>query len=179
MSTSDWLMRTKDLNFRVRDFIDGNYTNKSSGYNLISKHSPRDGSLLYSFGEGSATEVDQAVANAKAGFDDGRWLSLSIHQRQAILHKLADLVSVNKEELALYECLDVGKPITHALTGDIATVIDRLRSSADMADKLLAPSGADGSLQRASRALRHILPDPLSPGRRAGSGGERSACRPP
>jgi acyl-CoA reductase-like NAD-dependent aldehyde dehydrogenase len=41
--------------------------------------------------------------------------------------------------------LDVGKPITVALNGDIPTVAHQIRSSADLADKLLSPSSKDGS----------------------------------
>lgn len=46
-----------------------------------------------------------------------------------------------KEEFALYECLDVGKPIAHALS----EVARSLRSCAELEDKLLPPSGADGT----------------------------------
>ena len=35
------------------------------------------------------------------------------------LLKLADLVEEHQEELALYESMDVGKPISNALTADI------------------------------------------------------------
>jgi acyl-CoA reductase-like NAD-dependent aldehyde dehydrogenase len=145
MSTPDWLMHARDLNLNIRDFIDGNYKDNCLDENLICKHSPRDGSLLYQFGVGQPTVVDQAVNNARQAFDDGRWRSLAIRQRQIVLHKLADLVESNREELALYECLDVGKPISHALEGDIASVVSHLRSSADFADKLFSPSAADGS----------------------------------
>ena len=145
MNTLNWSMRAKDLNLRVRDFIDGRYTDISPGTALIEKYSPRDGSLLYQFGSGTSKDVDRAVSHARKSFDDGRWRLLPMSQRQAVLHRLADLVEAHKDELALYECMDVGKPITHALQGDIPTVIHHLRSSADMADKLLAPSGADGT----------------------------------
>jgi acyl-CoA reductase-like NAD-dependent aldehyde dehydrogenase len=145
MNTSNWSMRANDLNLCVRNFIDGRYTDISTGDGLIDKHSPRDGRLLYQLGSGTLDDVNNAVANAQTAFDDGRWRSLPLYRRQAVLHKLADLVETHKEELALYESLDVGKPITNALHGDIPSVAHRLRASADLADKLLAPSSADGS----------------------------------
>lgn len=144
MDVSDWIVRSKSLKFSIKNFINGCYTEISTG-EVIDKYSPRDGSLLYQLGSGAADDVDLAVSNARESFDDGRWRSLTMSQRQAVLHNLADLVEVNREELALYECLDVGKPITHALNGDITTVVHHLRSRADMADKLLAPSGAVGA----------------------------------
>ena len=145
MNKPNWSMRTSDLNLRVRNFIDGCYTDISTGECMIDKHSPRDGSLLYQLGSGTFDDVNNAVKNSQEAFDDGRWRSLPMSQRQAVLRKLADLVEAHQEELALYECLDVGKPITQALNGDIPTVANHLRTSADMADKLLAPSGADGT----------------------------------
>ena len=145
MNTPDWPIRANDLNLCIRNFIDGRYTDISTGEGLLDKHSPRDGCLLYQLGSGTLEDVNNAVANAQAAFDDGRWRSLPLSQRQAVLHKLADLVETHREELALYESLDVGKPITQALKGDIPGVISRLRGPADMADKLLESSGADGT----------------------------------
>jgi acyl-CoA reductase-like NAD-dependent aldehyde dehydrogenase len=145
MSTIDWPGRANEQNLHVRNFIDGRYTDISVGKGLLDKHSSRDGGLLYQLGSGTADDVNNAVAHAQEAFDDGRWRSLPMTQRQAVLKKLADLVEAHREELALNESLDVGKPISHALQGDIPTVAHHLRSSAEMADKLLAPSGADGT----------------------------------
>jgi acyl-CoA reductase-like NAD-dependent aldehyde dehydrogenase len=145
MSTLDWPTQAYDLDLCVRNFVDGHYTDISTGDSLIDKHSPRDGRLLYQLGSGTAEDVNAAVANAQDAFDDGRWRALPMAQRQAVLCKLAELVEANSEELALFESLDVGKPISHALQGDIPTVAHHLRSSAELADKLLAPSGVDGS----------------------------------
>ena len=145
MNTSNWSMRAKDLNLCVRNFIDGRYTDISAAKGLMNKYSPRDGSLLYQLGTGTSDDVNTAVANAKTAFDDGRWRSFPLSQRQAVLHKLADLVESHREELGLYEALDVGKPISQALEGDIPGVISRLRAAAGLADKLFAPFSADGT----------------------------------
>ncbi|MDA9091298.1 aldehyde dehydrogenase family protein [Porticoccaceae bacterium] len=145
MNTPDWPTRANDLNLHIRNFIDGRYTDISTGEGLMDKHSSRDGRLLYQLGSGTLEDVNNAAANAQAAFDDGRWCSLPLSQRQGVLHKLADLVETHREELALYESLDVGKPITQALKGDIPGVISRLRGPAELADKLLEPSGADGT----------------------------------
>ena len=144
MSSPNWIAKANDLNLRVRNFVDGHYIDEKPDTQRINKRSPRDGSLLYSFSEGSSNDVDLAVANAKAAFDDGRWRSMPLSQRQAILHKLADLVENHKDELALYDSLDVGKPISNAINIDIAAATGYLRNNTDLADKLLAPSSADG-----------------------------------
>lgn len=145
MTTSDWSSRANNLKLNIRNFVDGHYTDISTGEGLMDKHSARDGRLLYQLGRGTLDDVDKAVANAQEAFDDGRWRLLPLSKRQAVLHRLADLVDLHKEELALYESLDVGKPIAHALSVDIPTVAQHLRSRADMADKLFAPSSTDGT----------------------------------
>ena len=144
MSTTDWLMKAKNTDLRIRNFIDGHYSDTPSGDSLISKYSPRDGSLLYQFSAGVEADVDQAVASAKAALDDGRWSRISVHQRKKVLFKLADLLEVHKEELALYECLDVGKPISNALNGDIPGAADAIRVAAEGSDKLFSSSYSDG-----------------------------------
>ena len=147
MTTNNWIQRAQELDLRIRNFINGQYVDTAPsgrGDELITKHSPRDGQLLYKFGSGIAEEVDQAVNNAREAFEDGRWSDLSVLQRKAVLQKLADLLEANKEELALYDCLDVGKPISAALHGDVGLAASFLRDYAEGADKLLSTSGADG-----------------------------------
>lgn len=155
MSTPNWIQLANDIDINVRNFINGQYVDIAAGDRLIDKYSPRDGSLLYQFGSGSIDDVNLAVANSQAAFLDGPWSTLALSQRQAVLHKLADLVEENKEELALLDCLDVGKPISHALGGDIAMTIDYLRSNADLADKLLSPCSADDGV------LSYLLRKPI------------------
>ena len=144
MSNINWHARAKDMDFRVRHFINGGHVDCSRD-DYITKYSPRDGKPLYEFGAGSDTEVNKAVTHARQAFNDGRWCQLSVHQRKAILNKLVDLIQVNQEELALLECLDVGKPITNALNDDLPLALSLLKDYIEGADKLLSPAGLDGS----------------------------------
>ena len=61
-----------------------------------------------------------------------------------MLNKLADLVE-ERDELALFECLDVGKTITAALNDDMGRVQHQLRDAASGLDNLLLPSGVRGN----------------------------------
>ena len=142
MTDIDWHALAADTSYSIRNLIDGELSTPGGGTD-ITKHSARDGRLLYSFGEGRVEEVDQAVASAKAAYEDGRWADLSLGQRQSVLLKLADLIEENRQELALNECLDVGKPITNAL-GDVDTTAATFRDAANSAALLLHPSGSDG-----------------------------------
>lgn len=149
MSTIDWQKKARELTLRVRNFVDGKYLedheNGFSSTICYSKLSPRDGSLIYRLGPGEQAEVNHAVESAKDAFNDGRWRNLSIIGRKSVLFKLADLVEENKEELALYECLDVGKPISNALTDDISRTCSALVKSAAGASHLYGPSMTDGA----------------------------------
>src|ERR1700722_1920636 len=116
--SGNWISKAETLTLRVRDFVNGRWQSERSG-DLIEKYSPRDGRMLYQFGAGGAMAVDAAVAAARDSFDDGRWSRISAQRRKDTLHRLASLIDDHREELALLECLDVGKPINGALNFDI------------------------------------------------------------
>ena len=144
MSTTNWHQRAKEADLCVKNMINGKLSD-SLGKEYITKYSPRDGQPLYKFGVGNGKEVDDAVIGARQAFNDGRWCGQSVHQRKAVLQKLYDLIEVNQEELALLDCLDVGKPISNAIGEDIQMTLMFLKGHIEGADKLLSPSGRDGS----------------------------------
>jgi aldehyde dehydrogenase (NAD+) len=63
---------------------------------------------------GGAAEIDAAVAAARAA--SASWRRTSAQHRSAILRRTADLIRRDKEELALLESQDTGKPLTQART---------------------------------------------------------------
>lgn len=144
MSSVNWHARRKKIDIHVQNLINGQFSD-SPGVQFITKYSPRDGSFLYKFGTGTRKVVNEAVKHAREAFDDGRWREQSVHQRKAVLQKLISLIETHQQELALYDCLDVGKPITNALTDDIPMTLAFLKNYVESADKLLSVSGADGS----------------------------------
>ncbi|MDC0003468.1 aldehyde dehydrogenase family protein [Porticoccaceae bacterium] len=143
ISTTDWHGMAADADLTIENLIDGQ-AKPITGDITITKYSPRDGHLLYRFNNGSEADVNAAVASARNAYNDGRWQDLALGQRQSVLNKLADLIEMHKDRFALYECLDVGKPISNALTLDIGSATSVLRGSANKASQLLAPCGADG-----------------------------------
>ena len=145
MSTIDWHQRAKDADLRIQNLIDGTRSD-CSGTEIISKHAPHNGELLYQFGNGDKVAVDDAVSSARAAFDDGRWCNLSVDQRKAVLIKLADLVQDHRETFALYESLDVGKPISNALHDDLVRCVSTLKSAVANVDHLPGNCGDDGGL---------------------------------
>lgn len=131
----NWINRAQSLRFDVKNFIDGCHR-PISGARQLDKYSPRDGKLLYQLCAGDSPDVDAAVASAKRASEDGRWSKLSVQRRKEVLYKLCTLVEAHREEIALLECLDVGKPIDQALNFDVPTAVTTLRFSAEAADKL-------------------------------------------
>ena len=56
---------------------------------------------------------------ARAAFRKGSWSGLAPAKRKRVLQKFAELILKNKDELALLETLDMGKPISDSLRVDI------------------------------------------------------------
>jgi betaine-aldehyde dehydrogenase len=86
--------------------------------------------------EGSAEDVQRAVAAAKAAFDDGRWSRIGPSARAATLYKLADLLEQHLDELAALESRNVGKAIKLAHDSDLPFTVDCLRFFAGAARSL-------------------------------------------
>ena len=135
MSDINWHERVKNTDFKVRNFIDGQYR-ECVGPDMIQKFAPNNGKFLYQFACGDGPEVEQAVACAKRTFKEGVWRNLSNGERSAVITKLADLVEENAETFALYESMDVGKPIMSALNDDLARTVGTLRGCVNTIDKV-------------------------------------------
>ena len=142
MPKIDWRARAAETQLSVRNFINGQYQD-CVGSETIEKYAGRDGQLLYKFACGDGSEVELAVANARATFNDGCWRNLSSGERGAVLNKLADLIDEHRDTLALYESLDVGKPISKALNDDLGGLPAGLREAAANVDKLQGNCGTD------------------------------------
>lgn len=134
-SSCDWAGRAAGLKPVIRDYIDGRWREQASSEKL-DKRGPRDGRLLYHLGMGVAGTADTAVQAARASFRDARWSGLLPGVRKDVLLRFAALIETHREELALLECLDVGKPIQSALDVDIPMAVQILRFNAEAADKL-------------------------------------------
>ena len=81
---------------------------------------------------GGKADADRAVAAARKAFDEGPWPHMGYEKRQALIHRLADLMEEHAEELALADVHDMGKPITQALH-DVARSVWNFRYFADHA----------------------------------------------
>ena len=81
---------------------------------------------------GSKADADRAVAAAKHAFDHGPWPSMGYEKRQKLMHRLADLMEQNADELAMADTRDMGKPITQS-HHDVSRSVLNVRFFADHA----------------------------------------------
>jgi len=78
------------------------------------RQSPAHGAVIGTYAEAGVSDVDAAVKAARTAFDRGPWRHSSGADRMKSLLKTAELLLEQKEELALVETLESGKPISQA-----------------------------------------------------------------
>lgn len=144
-SLAFWQSKADSLSIEGRAFIDGHYVDAVSGdhFDCIS---PIDGRHLTTIARCDQADADLAVAAARRAFDAGDWSQLAPAKRKQVLLKFAELIEQHREELALLETLDMGKPISDALSVDLGGTLRALRWTAEAIDKLydeVAPTAAD------------------------------------
>ncbi|MBC7698248.1 MAG: aldehyde dehydrogenase family protein, partial [Bacteroidia bacterium] len=143
--TIDWHARAKALKIDGRAFINGKRVNAVDG-STFECFSPIDGRKLADVTASKAADIDLAVVAARTAFNDRRWAGLSPRERKQTMIRFADLLLANKEELALLETLDMGKPITASLNVDINSAANSLRWFGEAIDKVydeIAPTAAN------------------------------------
>jgi acyl-CoA reductase-like NAD-dependent aldehyde dehydrogenase len=130
-----WHLKAAGLQIEGRAFIAGKYSPALSGKTFEARN-PANGQLLAPIAECDRADVDVAVRSARKAFEAGVWSRMAPADRKRILLKLSELMLENREELALLESLNVGKPITNALTGDIVSSAGCIQWYAEAIDKL-------------------------------------------
>jgi phenylacetaldehyde dehydrogenase len=91
--------------------------------------------------EAGAELVDQAVNAACTAFENPDWVDMRPLDRQQMILRLADLIDLHADELALMESLDVGKPVTQAREVDVQGSVDVLRYFAGCATRINGRAG--------------------------------------
>jgi gamma-glutamyl-gamma-aminobutyraldehyde dehydrogenase len=141
---ANWTQRAAALAIDGRALIDGQRRDATSGetFDCIS---PIDGRVLGPVARGAAADIDAAVKSARAAFEDRRWCGKAPAVRKKILQRFADKILAAREELALLETLDMGKPIQHAMAVDVPSTARTIAWYAEAVDKIydeIAPTPA-------------------------------------
>jgi phenylacetaldehyde dehydrogenase len=116
-------------------FINNEWVSSTHGATLVVED-PSTGLEVGRIVDASDTDVDRAVAAARAAFDDGRWSNLPPKVRERTILKLADLIEAHLAEFAELEAIDNGKPVGFAKMVDVPGAVDHLRYMAGWASKL-------------------------------------------
>ncbi|AYZ15959.1 MULTISPECIES: aldehyde dehydrogenase PuuC [Klebsiella] len=130
-----WQQKARELTIETRLFINGEYS-AAADNSVFTTVDPAAQQTLAEVARGKKADVDRAVQAARGVFDRGDWSQASPAQRKAVLHKFADLMDAHREELALLETLDTGKPIRHSLRDDIPGAARAIRWYAEAIDKV-------------------------------------------
>ncbi|MGD9714809.1 MAG: aldehyde dehydrogenase [Thermomicrobiales bacterium] len=110
-------------------FIDGEWRGAHNG-GEIDVVRPADGVPFAKIAAATAADIDDAVAAAERA--STLWGSLPAPDRAVILHRFADLIDENVEELARLEAMDVGKVVADARGFDIPFSAQAFRYFADL-----------------------------------------------
>jgi len=115
-------------------FVDGAACKSRDG-RVIERRSPAHGVLVSRYQQAGPQEAEAAIAAARHAFDRGRWSRMKGAERAAVLLKTADLIDARREEIALLDTLESGKPIAQA-RGEIEGAADIWRYAAALARDL-------------------------------------------
>jgi aldehyde dehydrogenase (NAD+) len=96
-------------------------------------YEPATGQPLARMAQAGRTDVDRAVAAARAAFDTGPWPHTPPVERAQILHALADALEARTDELAELEARDTGATLRKTMFLDIPLGIEHLRTCAELA----------------------------------------------
>jgi acyl-CoA reductase-like NAD-dependent aldehyde dehydrogenase len=97
--------------------IDGKWVAAKSGKTFETVN-PANEEVLALIAEGDKADVDEAVKAARKALE-GKWPSITPHQRSRYLLRIADLIDEHADQLAELESLDNGKPLAIAKAADI------------------------------------------------------------
>jgi betaine-aldehyde dehydrogenase len=102
-----------NTHFTYAMWIDGQAVPAKSGQ-TFSRESPAHGVKVGEYPLAGSDDVDAAVGAARRAFDIGSWPHTPGAERAKALLRAAELIRANKDEFALIETLESGKPIKQA-----------------------------------------------------------------
>ena len=135
-------------------FIDGKRDAGRSG-KTFEGYTPFDNSVIGNVAAGNADDIDAACRAAEAAFDE--WRNVPGKERKKILHKVADAIEANAEDIALVESYDSGQALKFMGKAAVRGAAN-FRFFADM-----APGARDGQSLPADEHLNFSIRQPLGP----------------
>lgn len=94
-------------------FLDGAFV-PAGERDVFERSSPGHGVPVSRLPRCNEADLNAGVASSRTAFDDRRWAGLAGADRAAVLLKAAELIRDRTEEIAYWETLENGKPISQA-----------------------------------------------------------------
>lgn len=157
VSSDAWVDRAKKATFETKPFINGDYS-QPTGSDIFETENPANCEKLAVFTSGDVSDIDSAVVAARKAFRNG-WQQLAPEKRKALLLAVANQVELERETLALLDCLEMGMPISMALE-QVDGAISFLRFNAELADKIygeIAPANTATTLAMSIKQPRGVV----------------------
>jgi 5-carboxymethyl-2-hydroxymuconic-semialdehyde dehydrogenase len=135
-------------------FIDGKRDPGRSG-KTFAGYTPVDNSVIGDVAAGNAEDVDAACKAAEAAFAE--WRDIPGKERKRLLHKVADAIVDNAQDIALVESYDSGQPLKFMSKAAIRGA-ENFRFFGDMAE-----SARDGQSLPAEEHINYSVRQPIGP----------------
>jgi (Z)-2-((N-methylformamido)methylene)-5-hydroxybutyrolactone dehydrogenase len=130
-TAEEWEMTSALEEFKL--FIGGRSVDALSGSTFESEN-PYTGTPWARLADGSADDIDVAVASARTAFD-GEWGQMTGFARASIMRKVADAILENADRLAVFEVNDSGK-LLREMSGQMRALPAWYYYFSGLADKL-------------------------------------------
>ncbi|MHC5350875.1 aldehyde dehydrogenase family protein [Metapseudomonas furukawaii] len=118
----------------MRLLIDGQFVDACDGREFET-YDPATNSLIARVAEAGVADIEAAVAAANRALV-GPWAKMPPAAREAVIHRLADLLEKYADDIAQLESLDSGKPAAQIRAVDLELAIGALRYNAGWPSKL-------------------------------------------
>ncbi|GAA3124231.1 aldehyde dehydrogenase [Planomonospora alba] len=112
-------------------FIGGDWV-APAGTATIDVVSPHTEEVVGRVPEGTAADMDRAVAAARQAFDHGPWPRMTMAERAAVVARLADLYEARQEEMAEIITEEMGSPIAFSKMAQVPQPLGFLRYYAEL-----------------------------------------------
>jgi len=150
-----WHKEAEKIKPETRNFIDGKFVAAKKGAKFQTIN-PTNGEVLAEVARSGPEDVDAAVKAARKAFRSGTWSRMAPRNRMDVLYRYAQLIRDNAVEFALLDTLDMGKPISDMVNGDIPGSALTFQFFAETIDKIHGEVTAT-----AHSEFQYILREPL------------------
>ena len=151
----NWREIASKIKPETRLFIDGKFVDAADGLRFTT-FNPATDKPIVEMVRGNEKDIERAVTAARRAFRSGAWSKMSPRDRMDVMFRAASLINEHADEFAILDCLDMGKPISELIGGDIPFSAHTFQYFGETIDKI---EGAVTST--AASALHMIVREPL------------------